>query len=169
MPIDSQIMFLKRLVNKFAVICGRVSSEMASTIPTMRRHDTMVRAINIISRYSKVATGRCCERANSRSKAIATIGRRNSEKNTISTILSIPSNSMSLCVMVSIFPKRNEERSGVNPGARKLKMIPIAIPNVQNTAIAESSRISLRLLSHSTPKADSTEKMAAVSRGEIPV
>lgn len=87
----------------------------------------------------------------------------------ISTILSIPSSSMSLCVMVSIFPKRNEERSGVNPGARKLKMIPIAIPNVQNTAMAESSRISLRLLSHSTPKADSTEKMAAVSRGEIPV
>ena len=39
-------------------------------------------------------------------------------------------------------------------------MIPNAIPNVQNTAIAESSRISFRLLSHSTPKADSTAKIA---------
>ena len=56
-----------------------------------------------------------------------------------------------------MFPKRNEDKSGVNPGARKLKMIPMAMPNVQNTAIAESSRMSLRLLSHSTPKADRIE------------
>ena len=47
-------------------------------------------------------------------------------------------------------------------------MIPSAIPNVQNTAMAESSRISFRLLSHSTPKADKTENTAAESIGEIP-
>lgn len=47
-------------------------------------------------------------------------------------------------------------------------MMPNAIPNVQNTAMAESSRISLRLLSHSTPKAESTEKTAADNIGEIP-
>lgn len=47
--------------------------------------------------------------------------------------------------------------------------MPNAIPNVQNTAIAESSRISFRLLSHSTPNADSTEKIAAERIGEIPV
>ena len=34
--------------------------------------------------------------------------------------------------------------------------------------MAESSRISLRLLSHSTPKAESTEKTAADNIGEIP-
>ena len=39
---------------------------------------------------------------------------------------------------------------------------------LQNTAMAESSRISFRLLSHSTPKADNTENTAAESIGEIP-
>ena len=39
-------------------------------------------------------------------------------------------------------------------------MMPNAIPSVQNTAMAESSRMSFRLLSHSTPNADSTEKTA---------
>ena len=48
-------------------------------------------------------------------------------------------------------------------------MIPIAMPNVQNTAMAESSRMSFCLLSHSTPKADSTEKTAADNKGEIPM
>ena len=33
---------------KLAVICGTVSSEMTSTMPTMRRHATMVSAMNII-------------------------------------------------------------------------------------------------------------------------
>ena len=32
-----------------------VSSEMASTIPTIRRQATMVSAINIISRYSNIS------------------------------------------------------------------------------------------------------------------
>ena len=76
---------------------------------------------------------------------------------------------MSARVIVRIFPNKNADKSGVNPGARKLKMIPIAIPNVQNTAMAESSRISFRLLNHSTPKADKTEKMAAARIGEMPV
>ena len=47
-------------------------------------------------------------------------------------------------------------------------MMPNAIPSVQNTAMAESSRMSFRLLSHSTPNADSTEKTAADRIGEIP-
>ena len=47
-------------------------------------------------------------------------------------------------------------------------MMPNAIPNVQNTAMAESSRMSFRLLSHSTPKADNTENMAAERIGDIP-
>ena len=59
-----------------AVICGMVSSEMTSTMPTMRRQATMVRAMNIIRVYSKKATGNPCERANSRSKAMLTMGRR---------------------------------------------------------------------------------------------
>ena len=40
---------------------------------------------------------------------------------------------------------------------------------VQNTAIAETSYISLRLLSHSTPKADSTANTPAARIGETPV
>lgn len=47
--------------------------------------------------------------------------------------------------------------------------MPNAMPNVQNTAIAESSRISFRLLSHSTPKADKTANKAADRMGEMPV
>ena len=76
---------------------------------------------------------------------------------------------MSVAVMVRIFPKRKADKSGVNSGDRKLKMMPIAIPNVQKTAMAESSRMSFRLLSHSTPKAESTENMAADKIGEIPM
>ena len=47
--------------------------------------------------------------------------------------------------------------------------MPNAMPNVQKTAMAESSRMSFRLLSHSTPKADNTEKTAAERIGEIPI
>ena len=76
---------------------------------------------------------------------------------------------MSVVVIVRILPNKKADRSGANPGERKLKIIPIAIPNVQNTAMAESSRMSFRLLSHSTPKAESTEKIAADKIGEMPV
>ena len=48
-------------------------------------------------------------------------------------------------------------------------MIPSAIPSVQNMAMAESSRMSFRLLSHSTPKADKTEKTAADKMGDMPI
>ena len=54
---------VNRCENKLAVICGTVSSEMTSTMPTMRRHATMVSAMNIISTYSKISTGIFCERA----------------------------------------------------------------------------------------------------------
>ena len=163
------MIFLKLYVNRFAVICGSVSSDITRTMPIILRQATMVSAINIISTYSNCATGRCCERANSLSNAIETICLRNTVKNIANARLIMPSRIMSLSVMVSIFPNRKEDSSGVNPGARKLKIIPTAIPKVQNTAMAESSLISLLLLSHSTPNADRTEKIAAVSRGEIPV
>ena len=129
--MESQMIRLKLWVNRLAVICGSVSREMASTIPTIRRQETMVSAINIISRYSKAATGMRWERANSRSNAIATIGRRKSAKKTARTTLRMASNQMSLCVIVRIFPKRNDERSGVKPGARKLKMIPYRKSRIQ--------------------------------------
>lgn len=45
-------------------------------------------------------------------------------------------------------------------------MIPTAMPNVQKTAMAESSRISFRLLSHSTPKADKRKYGSRQKRGD---
>ena len=51
MPMESQMMRWNRCENKLAVICGTVSSEMTSMMPTMRRHATMVSAMNIISAY----------------------------------------------------------------------------------------------------------------------
>ena len=138
-------------------------------MPIIRKHDTMVKAINIMSMYSKSTTGIRWDRAYSLSKAIVMIGFRKQEKKAISKTDNPINIQMSVLVIVNMLPKRNADRSGVNPGARKLKMIPTAIPNVQNTAMAESSRISLCLLSHSTPNAESTEKMAADKRGEKPV
>mgnify|MGYP003316147440 CR=1 FL=1 len=76
---------------------------------------------------------------------------------------------MSVVLMVRMLPNKKAERSGANPGERKLKMIPMAIPKVQKTAMAESSRMSLYRLSHLTPKAESTAKILAERRGEIPV
>ena len=90
-------------------------------------------------------------------------------KKKISATDTIERNHISPVEMVRIFPNRKADKSGVKPGAKKLKKIPSAIPSVQNTAMAESSRISCRLLSHSTPNADNTEKTAAASIGEIPV
>ena len=101
---DHQIIFLKLWVNKLAVICGKVSREMASTIPTMRRHDTMVSAMNIIRIYSNKATGIRWERANSRSKAMQMIGFRNKVKNSVSSTERMASNRMSVGVMVRMLP-----------------------------------------------------------------
>ena len=156
-------------MNRLAVICGSVNNDITSTIPIILRHDTMVSAINIINVYSNSVTGRCCERANSLSKAIETIGFIKTEKNTANARLIMPSKVISPIVIVRMLPNRNDDSSGVNPGARKLNIIPTAMPKVQNTAMAESSLISLLLLNHSTPNADNTEKTAAVSSGDIPV
>ena len=97
------------------------------------------------------------------------IGFRKHVKNAMSKTDNPTNIQISVAVIVSILPNKYAERSGANPGDRKLKMIPIAMPKVQNTAMAESSRMSFRLLSHSTPKAESTEKIAADKRGEMPV
>ena len=97
------------------------------------------------------------------------IGFRKHVKNAMSKTDNPTNIQMSVVVIVSMLPNKYAERSGENPGERKLKMIPIAMPNVQKTAMAESSRMSFRLLSHSTPNAESTEKIAADKRGEMPV
>ena len=88
--IDKKIIFLKLLVNIFAVICGSVSSEITKTIPTICRQATMVSAMKNISVYSKKCTGIFCESANSRSNAIDTIVLRNSPKNKIKAMARTP-------------------------------------------------------------------------------
>ena len=97
------------------------------------------------------------------------MGSRKQAKNAMSSTDNPANIQMSVMVMVRILPNKKADKSGAKPGERKLKIMPMAMPNVQNTAIAESSRMSFRLLSHSTPKAESTEKMAAERIGEIPV
>ena len=64
------MIFLKLCVKRLAVICGSVSNEMTNTMPIIRRQATMVKAMNIISVYSKNVTGIRCERAYSRSNAM---------------------------------------------------------------------------------------------------
>lgn len=167
--MDSQMMRLNLNVNRLAVICGIVSNEIARTMPTIRKERTIVSAMNIIKIYSNRTTGIPCERENSRSNATEMIGWINNVKNKIKANDSIANRRISICVIVSMLPNKYAERSGANPGERKLNMIPSAIPNVQKTAMAESSRISFRLLSHSTPKAENTENSAADRMGEIPV
>lgn len=57
--IEAHIICLNLLVNKFAIICGIVSNDIASTIPIIRKHATIVIAMNIIIIYSNNATGKC--------------------------------------------------------------------------------------------------------------
>ena len=76
---------------------------------------------------------------------------------------------MSVEAMVSMFPKRNEGRSGMNPGVRKQQMIPMLIPNVHTKAMAESSRMSFLLPIHCTPKALNTANIIAEMMGFMPV
>ena len=97
------------------------------------------------------------------------IGFRKQAKKTMSNTDNPISIQISSIVMVRMFPNRKADKSGAKPGDKKLKMIPMAIPKVQNTAMAESSRMSFRLLSHSTPNAESTAKIAAERMGEMPV
>ena len=62
-----------------SIIGSRISNNYHHAVRNLlrRRQATMVNAINIISTYSNISTGIFCERANSRSKAIYTIGRIN--------------------------------------------------------------------------------------------
>ena len=69
-PIANQIIFLKLCVNKLAVIWGSVSKEMTNTMPIIRKHETMVKAMNIMSIYSKSVTGIRWDRAYSLSNAM---------------------------------------------------------------------------------------------------
>ena len=55
-------------------------------------------------------------------------------KNSINKTERVASIQISVGVMVRILPKRKAERSGVKPGARKLKMIPTAIQPQPDTA-----------------------------------
>ena len=66
-------------------------------------------------------------------------------KNSINSMERMASNKISVGVMVRMLPNRKADKSGVNPGAKKLNIIPTAIPKVQNTAIAESSRENIYL------------------------
>ena len=144
----SSIMCLNCLQNRFAVICGRVRSDITSTMPIILRHETIVRAMTVIIRYSMPSTGSRCERANSRSNAMATIGFSISAKSVPTKIVRMARSHRSLLVIVRMLPKRNDDRSARNPGVRNEKMMPMAMPNVQKTAIAESSRMSERWLNH---------------------
>ena len=104
--MESQIICLKLWLKRLAVICGKVSREMTSTIPTMRRQATTVRAISIMSKYSIRLTGNRCERANSRSKAMATMDRSERVKKSTNAVVTPPINQRSLWVMVRMLPKR---------------------------------------------------------------
>ena len=81
--MDSQMMRWNLCEKRLAVICGIVSNEITSTMPTIRKQATIVSAMNIISMYSKACVGIPCERANSRSNATYIIGCKKSEKNKI--------------------------------------------------------------------------------------
>ena len=67
---DRIIIFTKLDVNKFAVICGTVSSDISITIPTRRMLSTMVMAMNIIIPYFTKLTGSLRVLAKSESKAV---------------------------------------------------------------------------------------------------
>ena len=91
MPIDRKIIFLKLLVNRFAVICGSVNKDMTSTIPTICKQATMVNAMKNIKVYSKKCTGIFCDKANSLSKAMATMVLRKKPKKRIKATANMPS------------------------------------------------------------------------------
>ena len=127
--IESSMMCLNWLQNRFAVICGRVSSDITSTMPIILRHDTMVSAITVIIRYSIASTGSRCERANSRSNAMATIGLSISTKSKHTKVARMARSQRSPVVIVRMFPKRNDDKSARNPGVRNEKMMPMAMPS----------------------------------------
>ena len=81
----------------------------------------------------------------------------------------IPSSHRSAVPIVKMLPKRKEGRSGMKPGVRKQQMMPTLMPSVQKTAMAESSRTSLRFDSHSTPQALNTANTMADRMGLMPL
>ncbi len=111
--IDRKMILRKLLKNKLAVICGIVSNDRTRTIPTMRSVATMVSAMSAIRRYSIKLTGRWSERAYSLSKAIVTIGRINTGNIIPVSSVIAPIAHRSLRVIVRMFPKRYDERSGM--------------------------------------------------------
>ena len=129
-------------------------------------------SVDGVKRRVGTGMGHCqgsrCERANSRSNAMATIGLSISTKSKHTKVARMARSQRSPVVIVRMFPKRNDDKSARNPGVRNEKMMPMAMPNVQNTAIAESSRMSERRLNHCTPHADRTEKTAADNIGFTP-
>ena len=70
--------------------------------------------------------------------------------------------------MVRIFPNRYSDKLGAYPGVKKIKMIPIAIPNDQVTAMTESSLMFRFCDIHSTAKADMMANRTAESVGFQP-
>ena len=79
----------------------------------------MVRAMKAMSVYSKAATGMRCERANSRSKAMAVIGLRNNVKNRMKGYAQDSQQCNVTPVDGQNIAEQEGRRSGVNPGARE--------------------------------------------------
>ena len=152
----------------FAVICGIVSKLIASTIPTILSVDTIAIAISAIIMYSMHLTCSPCDVAKVESKATLCISLYINVNIAITTTDSIARSHKSAYPIVRILPNRKDGRSGINPGVRKQQMMPMLIPKVQNTAIAESS-LTLPLLDiHSTPNALNIENTIADNIGFIP-
>ena len=70
--------------------------------------------------------------------------------------------------MVRMLPNRYSDKLGAYPGVKKIKIIPIAIPNDQVTAIAESSLMFRFWDIHSIVKAAIIAKRTAVRVGFHP-
>ena len=104
--MDENIIFIKLLVNRLAVIWGIVSRDITKTIPTICRQATIVKAINSISVYSKKCTGSPCDNENSLSKEIDIIGCINKEKKAISATDRVPSMIKSTWLIVKMFPNK---------------------------------------------------------------
>ena len=79
-----------------------------------------------------------------------------------------PSKIRSGIPIVRILPNKNEGKSGIKPGVKKLQIIPILIPRVQNIAIAESSLMFPLVDNHCTPQALIIENTIADRMGLMP-
>jgi hypothetical protein len=75
---------------------------------------------------------------------------------------------MSVPFIANMLPKRNDGKSGINPGVRKQHIMPMLMPNVQNTAMAESSLTLPFSDIHCMPNALSTENTMAERIGLMP-